>query len=142
MISCPASSPLHACDLLRGRQAYRMPVRPAACALSKLYVRQIRCPSDSGLNDSQLPCGCFCFRSPVEISYLSPLLGMRLIRSRILVTEDSYEYHEGSLLAAESRTDWIFRLDVLDTVYGGDNCIEECQDRIWPIYSFTLLHPW
>ena len=54
---------------------------------------------------------------------------MRLMRSRIFVTEDSYEYHEDSLLAAKSRTDWFFRLDVLDTAFGGEVDIEECQDR-------------
>ena len=45
---------------------------------------------------------------------------MRLIRSRILVTEDSYEYHGDSLLAAKSRTDWFFRLEMLDTAFDGE----------------------
>ena len=55
---------------------------------------------------------------------------MRLIRSRILVTEDSYEYHEDFLFAVKNRIDWFFRLDVLDTIYDKENCIEECQNRI------------
>ena len=43
--------------------------------------------------------------SSIEISCLSSLLDMRLIRSRILVTEDSYECIEDSILAIDNRID-------------------------------------
>ena len=41
----------------------------------------------------------------------------------------SYEYNEGPILAIDSRIDWFFQLEVLETVYGGEICIEECHDR-------------
>ena len=33
------------------------------------------------------------------------------------------------MLARENKTDWSFRLDVLETVYDGEVLHEECQDR-------------
>ena len=116
-------------------------VMSVACALSRLYVRQARCSSDSWLNDSQLSCECFCLRSSIEISYLSSLLDMRLVLSRILVMKNSYECIESSILVADNWIDWFFRLKMLDTAFDEDVCIEECQDRIWSIYSswFSII---
>ena len=47
----------------------------------------------------------------------SSLLDLRLDWSRILVTKDSYEYIESSILIIDNRIDWFFRLDVLETIY-------------------------
>ena len=89
-------------------------VRPIACSLGRL---------------------CGCLRSPVEIDCLDLLLDMRLVRDRVLVMEDSYECNEDTILAVDDRTNWFFRLDMLDTVYGGEVLHSECQDRyihFWP----------
>ena len=104
---------------------YCVIVMSVACALSRLYVRQARCSSDSWLNDSQLSCECFCLRSSIEISYLSSLLDMRLVLSRILVMKNSYECIESSILVVDSWIDWFFRLKMLDTAF--DEEILHCR---------------
>ena len=63
------------------------------------------------------------------MNYLGPLLDMRLVLRRILVTEDSYECAEDPILTIGNRIDWFFRLDVPDMVYSEEICIEECQDQ-------------
>ena len=42
------------------------------------------------------------------------------MRSRVRITDDSYECTQGCSLAADSRTDRFFRLEVLDTAFGGE----------------------
>ena len=119
MISCFTSNLMHARDSLH--------VRWTDCMFVEFTIRRI--------HDSQFSCWCFCLQSSIEISCLSLLLDMRLIRDRILVTKDSYEYNENSFLVIDSWIDWFFRLKMLDTAFDEENCIEECQDRIWSIYS-------
>ena len=60
------------------------------------------------------------------------LLGLRLVWSGILAIEYSYEYNEGLVLAIDDRTDWFFRLDMLETVYGGE--VLRCR-MPRPVYS-------
>ena len=54
--------------------------------------------------------------------------------SRILAIEYSYEYNKRHILIINDRINWFFRLDVLETIYDEEICIEECQDRIWSMY--------
>ena len=70
--------------------------------------------------------------SPVEISCLTSLLDMRLVRDRVLVMEYSYEYNKGSIPIVGNRIDWFFRPEVLETIYSGE--VLHCR-MPRPIYS-------
>ena len=60
---------------------------------------------------------------------------LRFVWSRSLAMKHLYEYNESFLRAIKSRNNWFFRLDVLETIYAEKIRIEECQNRIWSIYS-------
>ena len=106
--------------------------KSVAFSLSELYVRQIHNSSNSQLSW----CFCICFRFSTEISCLTSLLDMRLVRNRVLVMKYSYEYNENFILIINNKIDWFFRFDVFETIYHEKICIEKCQNRIWSIYSF------
>ena len=78
------------------------------------------------------------FQFSIEINCLISLLDMRLVRDRVLVMKYSYEYNEDFVLTVNNRINWFFRFDVLETNYDEKILHKECQDRIWPIYSFWL----
>ena len=60
-----------------------------------------------------------------RVEFMTSLLRMRLMRSRVFVTKYSYEYNENFILTIHTRIDWFFRLDVLDTIY--DEEVVHCR---------------
>ena len=78
---------------------------------------------------------CLCFRFSTKTKNLNLLFDLRLVWSRFLVMKHLYEYDEDFFRVMKSRSDWFFRLDVFETIYDEDICIEKCQNRIWSIYS-------
>ena len=73
---------------------------------------------------------------------MNSLLKMRLMRNRILVIKNSYEYNKDVFLIFNNKIEWFFRFEMIDKIYDEKKILHWKMSRsnLIDIFILILLH--